>query len=772
MSSNAPALKLSADMQSDPTALAAYLEEMNKLVAGALDTDPRWTKIAKAAKSLADILRHKTEDDLHGKLGKGGLPKSITGLVKGTPGVTGVPSRGLRVPALVEVLRVGANLCADDDDNRAIFLATDYVESVLGLLESYLPWIRLPSEKDPQSKQAQPLLLDDLRVIKTAVGALLNISASFDPAKEKLLRLGAPLIVLRIIVGLYPAGGWASTSASTSIPDMKEEWLWRFGVSNWAWRALDDWREPAEDSDEDSKPIFDGASLMYLLDPLPFVLPPFPEKLPDVFNQVATRLPLIDADLEVLEQVCMSLESLALDLAEVRQLLGRSAASHTPENSYLAQIIRFVEQVQAPSYWSEHSDKDRKRWERTLAFCKAAVIKAIIAVSGEDANLDVLWNEKDESGGWFVKTMLKWIRSYKPRTKVNANEDDGYHDMAICGTLALGNLARKESHCLTLASPPISLTANLIMLLDRKTDIKLKHGVIGLLKNMGHAPGNRAIIGDAGLLEALAASRIWEQKWDIAETVQLSAIGVSKHLAQSNALNSLRLLQAGTDHNSCLEQILGLVKRSDTIAVKSEGTRVLVSVIKSLCTNNGSAIPEHERKSAMDRLVNTRSTTALAELISRSQKYPLLLNEGIIAMTLLATQTHGVPHVLSAFFSSSPSTSTTTPTSTTFSLPGSAPTSPTAPVLVPDSPAVATLVAILVNKENKYQPELRANVCALLAAMGRRVPGAAEEDAKRQEVLHNQTREALNAVANGNGSESDKLDISQAAAAALLAWRR
>ncbi|KZO95175.1 hypothetical protein CALVIDRAFT_483060 [Calocera viscosa TUFC12733] len=772
MSSNAPALKLTTSTESDPKALATYLDGMNKSVAGALDADPRWTKIAKAAKSLADILRHKTQDDLHGKLGKGSLPKSIAGLIKGTPGVSGVPSRSLRVPALVEVLRVGANLSADHDDNRELLLATDYVESVLGLLESYLPWIRLPTEADPQSKQAQPLLLDDIRVIKTAVGALLNISAGFDPAREKLIKLGAPLVILRVVVGIYPAGGWAATSASTSIPDMKDEWTWRSGVSNWAWRALDDWREPSEDASEDGKPIFDGSSLMYLLSPLPFVVAPFPQKIPEVFDQVAARQSFVEADLEVLEQVCMSLESLALDLPEVRQLLGRSAASHSTGTSYLAEIIRFVEQIQAPPYWSEHPEKDRKRWEKTLVFCKAAAVKAVIAVSGEDANLDVLWNEQDESGGWFVKTMLRWIRSYKPRSKASVNEEDGYDDMAICGTLALGNLARTDAHCLALVAPPISLTPNLIMLLDRRTDIRLKHGVIGLLKNMAQAPGNRTSIGEAGTLESLAASRIWDQKWDIAETVQLSAIGVSKHLAQSHAPNSLKLLQAGADHNSCLEQILGLVKRTDTVAVKSEGTRVLVNVIKSLCqTSDTSKIPEQERKSAVDRLVNTRSTTALGELISRSQKYPVLLNEGIVAMTLLATQSHGVPHVLSAFFSSSPSTSTTTPSSTTFSLPGSAPTSPTAPVLVPDSPTVATLVTILVNADGKYQPELRANVCSLLAAMGRRIPGAAEEDTKRQEVLKNQTKEALTAVANGAEPGSDKVDVKKAAGTALQTWR-
>ncbi|KZT59782.1 hypothetical protein CALCODRAFT_449714 [Calocera cornea HHB12733] len=770
MSSNAPALKLNTSMESDPKALATYLDEMNKSVAGALDEDPRWTKVAKAAKSLADTLRHKTQDDLHGKLGKGSLPKAIAGLVKGTPGVSGVPSRSLRVPALVEVLRVGANLTADHDDNREVLLATDYVESVLGLLESYLPWIRVPSEADPQSMQAQPLLLDDIRVIKTAVGALLNISAEFDPAREKLRKLGAPLVILRMVIGIYPAGGWAATSASTSIPDLKEEWVWRSGVSNWAWRALDDWREPSEDSDEEAKSIFDAASIRYLLSPLPFVTAPFQEKIPEVFKEASVRQPLVEADLEVLEQVCMSLESLALDLPEVRTLLGRSAAS--PEMSYLAEIIHFVEQIQAPPYWFEHPEKDRKRWEKTLIFCKAAAVKAIIAVSGEDANLEVLWDEKKENGGWLVTAMLRWIKSYKPRSKMNVNEDDGYDDMAICGTLALGNLARKEAHCLALAAPPLSFTPNLIMLLDRKTDIRLKHGVIGLLKNMAQAPGNRSVIGDAGTLEALAASRIWDQKWDIAETVQLSAIGVCKHLAQSNAPNSLKLLQAGTDHNSCLEQILGLVKRSDTIAVKSEGTRVLVNVIKSLCqTSDTSKISEQERKSAVDRLVNARSTTALGELISRSQKYPVLLNEGIVAMTLLATQPHGVPQVLSAFFSSSPSTSTTTPTSTTFSLPGSAPTSPTAPVLIPDSPTVATLVTILINKDSKYQPELRANVCSLLAAMGRRIPGAAEEDTKRQEVLKNQTKEALTVVANDTEASTSKVDVKKTAATALQTWR-
>lgn len=88
-----------------------------------------------------------------------------------------------------------------------------------------------------------------------------------------------------------------------------------------------------------------------------------------------------------------------------------------------------------------------------------------------------------------------------------------------------------------------------------------------------------------------------------------------------------------------IDQILALVKRSDTVAVKSEGTRVIVNVIKSLCAQTQADERKLEqRRKAIGLITMSASATALAELVGRSRKYPVLISEGIIALTLLSLQ--------------------------------------------------------------------------------------------------------------------------------------
>lgn len=102
------------------------------------------------------------------------------------------------------------------------------------------------------------------------------------------------------------------------------------------------------------------------------------------------------------------------------------------------------------------------------------------------------------------------------------------------------------------------------MLLDKKTDIKIKHGVTGLLKNLAQAPANRTPLGDAGILDALAGSTIWDRKWDIAETVQLSAIGISKHLCQSNGTSLHVILLMGLTNAASFQ-----LPQGDPIRIRS-----------------------------------------------------------------------------------------------------------------------------------------------------------------------------------------------------------
>ena len=87
--------------------------------------------------------------------------------------------------------------------------------------------------------------------------------------------------------------------------------------------------------------------------------------------------------------------------------------------------------------------------------------------------------------------------------------------------------------------PPILLGPDLAALLEPETDIKVKHGVIGLLKHLAQSQGNRAALGQAAVIQRLATSQIWSERADMVEIIQVSAIGVAKHMCNGDSEHAL-----------------------------------------------------------------------------------------------------------------------------------------------------------------------------------------------------------------------------------------
>jgi hypothetical protein len=83
-----------------------------------------------------------------------------------------------------------------------------------------------------------------------------------------------------------------------------------------------------------------------------------------------------------------------------------------------------------------------------------------------------------------------------------------------------------------------------------------------------------------------------------------------------------------------LHQVLTLIKRSDSTAIKSEGTRVFVNVIRTLWHED--TADGEKRRAAMRAVSSPPVALALAQLVGRSKRYPILINEGIVALTLLS----------------------------------------------------------------------------------------------------------------------------------------
>lgn len=172
-------------------------------------------------------------------------------------------------------------------------------------------------------------------------------------------------------------------------------------------------------------------------------------------------------------------------------------------------------------------------------------------------------------------------------------------------------------------------------------------------------------MGQAGIIRKLASSGLFSDKVDMLEMVQVYAIGIAKHMCNGDGTFSLctgdyRSANMSTivvntialvlpdpmkpEEPTTFTQILALVRRSDTVAVKSEGTRVFVNAIKTLWSNEASSkdpgLAQH-RKEATEKLVTPACAATLAQLIGRSKKYAILINEGVMALSLLSTHSGG-----------------------------------------------------------------------------------------------------------------------------------
>ncbi|KAB5594115.1 hypothetical protein CTheo_2452 [Ceratobasidium theobromae] len=685
-------------------------EPLQTILTQSKNDAPDVNHLAASFQAIANQLRSPTA----GNLGKTQLPEALVAIWNSLVADTNIRPAGSARASLYELLRVAANLCNDNDGNRQRLLDVGLIQLVLATLDTY--------------GQGEPdLELEDLMVAKTAIGFLLNASMKNNTMRTKLIELDTPTIVLKLSTTIYAVGSWTRTVSGEEEP---ETWTWRSGLSSWTRRLIDSLHEL------EPTPEFKPSCLPYLLKPLEFFAsqgtrtPTATHTTPSKASETSPP-DLIAADLEALEASCMLLESLTLDSEAIRLALASDA-------SHLRTILRFIEFAQPLPDWrtTDSTGKDKTQWDKTVGLCKGAVIKALVTVAGEDKAVSKLWDDtkldggsQTAPGGWFVAAMLAWIRQYR-----NVDPSDARDDLVICATLTLGNLARRDDYCIALVAPSSSIVPDLVLFITPATDMKVKHGVLGLLKHLAQPAPNKTVLGDAGILEALATSGIWDSESDRAEAVQASAVGIAKHLCLSNVSNTIRLVlpaptpqsaissvsspvidDDGSDDDdvSGMDQVINLSHRSDTVSLKSETARVLVNAVKSLWSPAGPeesiTVSPAQRKRAVHRLSNMQSTRVLAELVGRSRRFPVLLNEGILALTLLGSRPAGAPHVISTF---------ERPLDIPMALvTGTKPSAESGASALEHPTLLDMLKIILKNEDKTFPSQLRANVCTLFGSV-------------------------------------------------------
>ncbi|KAJ3515802.1 hypothetical protein NLJ89_g1525 [Agrocybe chaxingu] len=716
----------------DLLSLGRLLRDLTQSIRSAEGGDV-WPTVETTSRELANHLRVRDSPvDNHTLLGKTDLPQTLTSLLSLALGEAHIPDDGKTTPVL-EILRVGANLCMDHDENRAALLEVGFPQAVVSLLEGYAETIPTPPSTRPL-----PLSTPHLKVMRTSIGVLLNASIGCEAA----------LTMIKLSTTVYPPTSWALEQDRSSAALFVEEWDLRSGISNWVWRTV----SALKDVQDDSLPIINSDVVPWIVSPLLQFCPPQPpeefpllDSVPDVLDN------LVQTDFDFLEESCTLIESLALDVEDFRLELARSSCYNqgNEPGSCLQAVLQFIEHGSYPPIWRHPMyNTQRKTKEKAFDVCKAALIKAVVEVFGEEKNEEILWKDNDPKfpGGALTQRLVQWIQDYVESSGANPAVP-GRDDMAICASLSLGNLVRKAPIATVLLSPPYSLAPTLAShhLLSPSTDIKLKHGILGLLKHLAQfsklSPVIPTALGEVNIIQKIAASGIWHQKSDaMANVIQLSAIGVAKHMCNANLDQTFALALPG-DPNipTGLSQILALIKRSDSISVKSEGSRVLVNVVKSLWLVERGLEPsdkrQKKREECISMILTAECATVLTSLIGRSNRYPILVNEGIVAITLLCTHKLGASLVLEALFVPLRETSTIEepPSATASSLP--TPSSVNDGLPVPRH-ALDMLVYVLRNVDNpvNFPIEVRVNTCTFFLQLQRHASNEASARV-REEVM-------------------------------------
>lgn len=265
---------------------------------------------------------------------------------------------------------------------------------------------------------------------------------------------------MRGATSLFPV----ESSDLSRIPEyVAESWTLRIGLSNWTWRLITELRDDSQfvqrtlltlASDRSTAhPLFDTDVLPFLIQPLIAFTPPLltAPPPPDFAQPSQLRTSLLHADFDLFSEACSLLESLALDVEDIRLSLARGFVFPAEHQNVpcLSVILDFIEQGSyAPLWYVQHETSldgsEVRSQEKAFDDCKAAVIKAVVEVSGEEKNTDVLCDDSEETypGGKFISRMVNWIRAFVATGSYGNVRDD----MVICATLALGNLTRRGNH--------------------------------------------------------------------------------------------------------------------------------------------------------------------------------------------------------------------------------------------------------------------------------------------------------------------------------------
>ncbi|KAJ1032945.1 hypothetical protein NDA16_000224 [Ustilago loliicola] len=755
-----------------------------------------WDGLARELKPIADILRsgrHRTP------LATSRLPADCVSALQLWLCTASSPSKqppnNHALEAAIEIFRVLANLCIDHDANRTLLDALNAAPTVLSAVSAVL-------RKQEQSRSSALFSVKILTFLRAAMGAVLNMQLEHIATRQSLAN--AECITTLTAVASHPRVYlphlWAAPLTVELENDAEAVAKIKMGatVTSWAWRVVqeifddakeekegevgtpsDEMHDDAEEEREDGLATRDVRAILStrcfddLLRPLSLYTCVGENEGKGEARRIDLDADgveeLVDSDAEILQTVAGLLETCAAEEHVFRQRAVEAvqAKGEAPKTSGLDALMSFVERAELPREWvrdfsalpgssattsdqvalSSQDAQAADEMRKALASIKASAARAVVAISGDDSNMATLF-----SGSFgFIDRLKTWIR-YDPKTR---------DDLVSCGMLALGNLARSDAHCLSLVQEH-ELAPFLASLLKEADDIKVAHGLVSLLKNLSIPAANKVVIGELGIIDAVV--RFMGKDKDMVQPLQFATVGLLKHLCGGVVENAVRLVDGEASGGiSALNALVDMIKRVDDVPTKMEATRVLVNVVKSLW-NSASArtggVAEGTVLAARNKLVRRDVIQSLAEMVRTSPKYPVLVNEGIIALTLVGSERMGA-ELVSLSLLTEPTKATTeedqdeemgsnNEASAALRAPRRRSTvdssaSTSSHPLPPPACALDMVNLVLARRDARMPPQFASNACALVISLCRATNGESAGAVGQEAVnkVAGQTKAAL-----------------------------
>ncbi|CAG8511500.1 1230_t:CDS:10 [Racocetra fulgida] len=152
-----------------------------------------------------------------------------------------------------------------------------------------------------------------------------------------------------------------------------------------------------------------------------------------------------------------------------------------------------------------------------------------------------------------------------------------------------------------------------------------KAAVLKVIVSTTMSAENKDIIGSCGVIGA--TSPLLEK--DTVQPVQFVVVGIFKHLSSQNVKNSVKIIlgENKDDVEKPLTRLLNLIKHTDDLPILSEGTRVLVNLVKNMWVENPHTILDSNP--ALNILTSTNNEELDDNTTSQSTNHSVVNNEKI-----------------------------------------------------------------------------------------------------------------------------------------------